>query len=529
VLLVTDGGSGYCARVHISVFRSARVITILTLASRVLGLVRDMAFSAAFGVGNIQAAFQLAFQIPNLFRRLFGEGALSAASIPVLSEKLHLEGRPAMEATAGRLIGLLTFVLTVLCVAAEVVVLVLFLIYRFEPYWALTLALTAIMLPYMVQVCLAAILGGIQNIFGQFALPAAMPILLNVFLIAIVLIAPRTIPGGQQAEIFAVAGTVIMAGAAQLAWQWFAVRRTGLTLRLSLDYTEPAIQRIKNTMLPMIAGLGAVQLNTLADGLIASWFIIEPDGQRPGMSILYFAQRLYQFPQALFMVALATAIFPALSRHAAQRRLDELSSTLLRGIRGALFIIVPSMLGLILVREPLVRALFDRGQFAERSDADLRVAGALLMYALGLWAYGLNQIVIRAFYALQDAVTPLKTAVASVVVNVILNLILVQTFLRESGLALATAIGAAVQVVILMAVYNRRFEPLDWKSLWPTFFKIALAALLMTAAVLTVDRQVAHAMADPLRLLVLVGTGAITYGAAAWAFRCPELRQLFRR
>ena len=504
-----------------------RVIAIFTLASRVLGLMRDMALSAAFGVGNVQAAFAFGFMMPNLFRRLFGEGALSAASIPVLSEKLHLEGQPAMDETAGRLVGLLTLVLTVLCLAVMGVVMILYVRYRDDPYWALALPLTAIMMPYMVQICLAAILGGVQNIFGRFALPAAMPILFNVLLIAIVLIAPRTIPGGEEVEIFAVAFTVLVAGAAQLVWQWMAVRRTGLTLRLSLDYTDPAIQRIKTTMLPMVAGLGAVQLNTLADGLIASWFVIEADGVRPGMSILYFAQRLYQFPQAVFMVALATAIFPALSRHAAERRLDDLSATLLRGIRGALFIIVPSMLGLILVREPLVRALFNRGQFAETPDADVRVATALLMYALGLWAYGLHQVIIRAFYALQDAKTPLKTAVASVVVNVILNLILVQTFLRESGLALATAIGATLQVVVLLAVYNRRFEALDWMSLWPTLCKIAAAALFMTVAVLAVDHRPWES--ETLRLIALVVTGGVAYVAAAWALRCPELRHLFRR
>jgi len=440
--------------VSFSVFRSARVIAILTLASRVLGLVRDIAFSSAFGVGSIQSAFQLAFQIPNLFRRLFGEGALSAASIPVLTEKLHLQGRPAMDAVAGRLVGLLAVVLIALCLMAEIAVAVFYYVYGSDDFWALTLALTAIMLPYMVQVCLVAILGGIQNVFGRFALPAAMPIIMNVFLIVTVRAAPHVIPGGARGAVFALAASVLVVGSVQLALQWHAVRKAGLTLQLSLDHRDPAIRRIKTTMLPMIAGLGTVQLNTFADGLIGSWFVIEPDGQRPAMAILYFAQRLYQFPLGVFMTSLATALFPALSRHAADGNAPELSRTLMRGIRGALFIIVPCMAGLILVREPLVRALFNYGRFREVPGADLRVAGALAMYALGLWAYGLNQLVIRAFYAMQNATTPLKTAVAAVVVNVALNLVLVQTFLRESGLALATATGATLQVCALLAIYR---------------------------------------------------------------------------
>jgi len=512
-----------------SIFRSARVVSILTLVSRVLGLARDMAFSAAFGVGSVQSAFQLAFQIPNLFRRLFGEGALSAASIPVLSEKLHRDGREAMDGVAGRLIGLLIVVLTALCLIAEVVIGVGYWLYGADDFWSLTLALAAVMAPYMILVCLVAILGGIQNVFGRFALPAAMPIVMNVLLIATVTVAGRALPGRERAIVFALAVTVLVVGSVQLVWQWRAVRRAGLGLKLSLDRTDPAIVQIKATMLPMIAGLGAVQLNTFADGLIASWFVIEADGQRPGMAILYFAQRLYQFPQGVFMVALATAIFPALSRHAAEKDWEGLARTLERGIRAALFIIVPCMVGLILVREPLVRSLFNYGRFKDIADADERVAWALAMYALALWAYGLSQLVVRAFYATKDAKTPLKVAVVSVVLNIVLNLILVQTALRESGLALATAIGATLQVSVLLVLFSRRLYRIDWSRMVPGLVKIGVAACAMGLLVVGMDRWVAAGLLDPLRLTVLVATGAGGYALAALLLRCEEMRQLMRR
>lgn len=518
----------------LSVLRAARLISILTLTSRGLGLVRDMTFSFVFGVGSVQSAFALGFQIPNLFRMLFGEGAISAASIPVLTERLHHEGPPAMAVVAGRLVGLLLMVLTGLCAIAEVVVLILYWRYGDDPNSALTLTLTGIMLPFVVMICPVAILGGIQNIFGRFALPAAMPILTNVVLIITAFGARLVIPGGPRKHIIVISLAVLVAGLLQVALQWWGVRRCGLRIKLSIEWRDPAIQRILRTMLPMILGLGVVQINTLADSLIAWWFVSDPVGphlpdERPGTAILYFAQRLYQFPLGVFLIALATAIFPALARHAAAQDRAGLSQTLIRGIRAALFIALPCMVGLILIREPLVRTLFAHGRFKEIPHADLRVAAALAMYLLGLWAYGLNHLLTRAFYALQDARTPLKVSVANVALNLTLNLILVQTVLREAGLALATAAGATLQVIVLLVLFNRRIERLPWAQLLPSAGRTLAAALFMGALVLLVDRYALPEVGNLIRLAILVATGAAAYLAAVWLLRCPELRELTRR
>ncbi|UCD29088.1 MAG: murein biosynthesis integral membrane protein MurJ, partial [Planctomycetota bacterium] len=381
------------------------MISFLTLLSRILGLVRDMCCSHAFGLGGVWSAFALAFQVPNLFRRLFGEGALSAASIPVLTETLTRNGHTAVDALVGRLVGMLLAILVTVCVVAEIVVAGLFLYYRSVDDTALTLTLAGLLLPYLIFICTVAILGGVQNVFGRFALPAAMPIILNVFMITAALGGKWIVPGGHRKEIVLLAAAVIVAGMVQLVWQWFAVRRCGLRMRLSLEVNDPAIRRIAITMLPMVAGLGAVQINTLLDALIAWWFVkeqIDPAGglERVGPGVLYYAQRLYQFPLGVFAIALATAIFPALSRHSAEDDMPGLGQTLSRGIGVATFEGLPCLVGLILIRKPLVAVLLNRGEFAEWDAGVDRVSLALFMYALGIWAYAVNHLVVRAFYAL---------------------------------------------------------------------------------------------------------------------------------
>lgn len=491
-----------------------------------------MVFSYAFGVGNVQSAFALAFQIPNLFRRLFGEGALSAASIPVLTETLTRQGQAAMDNVAGRLMGLLMATLLGICLLAEVIVGGLYLAYGADPNTALTLGLTGLMMPYVVLVCCVATLGGMLNIFGRFALPAGMPILMNVFLITAALAAPHVVPGGPRWEIVLVGASVLVAGFVQLVVQWQSVRRRGLRLKLSLDARDPAIRRIGRTMLPMIAGLGAVQLNTFADALIAWWFVVDEVAGtevRCGPAVLYFAQRLYHFPLGVFIVALATAIFPALSRSASAGAWDELGATLRRGIRAAMFIALPCMVGMILVRVPMVRVLFDRGAFRNVPQADLRVAGALAMYVLALWAYAMNHLVIRAFYAMQDARTPVLVASGTVVINLALNLILVQTVLREAGLALATAVVAMFQTVILLGLLSRRTVDLKLTRISGSIVRTLLATAMMGSAVYLLDRHVLIGGSSAIRLAGMALAGAAAYPLFARVLRCKELGELLRR
>ncbi|HSW44584.1 MAG TPA: murein biosynthesis integral membrane protein MurJ [Phycisphaerae bacterium] len=513
--------------------RSARVISVLTIVSRIAGLARDMVFSYRFGTGSEMSAFTLAFQIPNLFRRLFGEGALSAASIPVLTETLRREGASEMNAVVGRLIGLLMAVLIVLCVVAELVVAGLYLLYQSRSDTALALELSAVLMPFMILICTSAILGGIENVHGRFALPASMPTVINLVQIGAALAAPYVLPGNVRGQLFMQCGSVLVGGGLTLWLQWRAVRRCGVDFRLRIDWRHPVIRRIGLTMIPMVVGLGAVQVNVFMDSMIAWWFVHDPPipelgKQRPGAAVLYYAAHLYQFPLGVFLVALATAIFPELSKCAADRDMPGLRDTLARGIRVALFISIPCMVGMILVREPMVRVLFAHGKFNLIPHAAERVALALAMFVSALWAYGLNHLVTRTFYSLQDAKTPLKVAVSSVVLNLVLNLILVQTPLREAGLALSTAISATFQFVVMTVVLRRRIGRMGWRRTIPSAFRILLASGVMAAAVIAMDQWALAGMHDAVRLAAMVAVGAVVFIAAALLLRCDEFHDVIR-
>jgi len=513
--------------------RSARLIGALTLISRVLGLARDMAITNAFGVGSAASAFWTAFQIPNLFRRLFGEGALSAASIPILTETLSKAGRDSADRLAGRLVGMLVVVLAALCILGEAVVGLLFWLYGGEAQSALVLGLTALMLPYMIFICTAAILGGIQNVFGRFASPAAAPVILNVFLIATAL-GGRWIGPGEARGVMLLGAAVVVSGIFQMAWQWTATRRIGLRLPLSVDRHDPALRRIGLTTLPMVIGLATVQFNTMADALIAWWFfpeeVIRPGGagEQVGPAVLSLAQRLYQFPVGIFAIALATAIFPAFSRHAAEGDLAGMGGALSRGIRIVSFEGLPSMVGLILIREPLVRLLFGHGEFQEWPEATQRVSFAVLMYSLGIWAFGVNQLVVRAFYAAGDSKTPLWISVYSAGLNLLLNLLLVHTALRESGLALATSLCAVFQVIALLYRFSRRVGHVAWgQTLW-SIGRTGAATAAMAGAVAATAHALGPASAA-LQVALLVTVGGASFMAAAWLLGCEELGEITRR
>lgn len=506
---------------------SAKVISGLTLISRVLGLVRDMLSGYVFGAGSVMSAFSIGFQIPNLFRRLFGEGALSASSIPILSEQLHRGGPEAVDRLAGRLLGSLLLVLGGLTVLGELVVLVLRPLLVNTERDVLTFGLTALLLPYMVPICAAAILGGIQNVLGQFAVPAANPVVLNLFMIAALLAARPLFGADREAQVYLLAVSVLVSGAFQLAWQWRSARRCGLRLGLAIDTGDEALRRIARAMVPMTVGLGVVQLNALVDQVMAYGLIRSHEG---GPAVLYFAQRLYQFPLGVFAIAVATAIFPALSRHAAAGDQEAMAQDLSRGLRLVLFEGLPCSVGLILVREPLIEALLQRGAFD--ATATDRVARTLIAYSAGIWAFGLNQVSVRGFYAAGDRLTPLRLAAWMVGLNFVLNLALV-VLLEEAGLALSTTICAAIQVAWLFRVMSRKVGRLPWRPIAVSAIRTAALTAVMAAVVVAADRFLwtewpVYARSSLLRLTVMCTLGAAAYVAAAVLLRCPELREVVR-
>jgi putative peptidoglycan lipid II flippase len=496
---------------------SAGLIAGLTLVSRLLGLVRESLFSYFFATGELLSAFRIAFQAPNLARRLFGEGALSSAMIPVLTDTLHERGEDASRRLVGNLLTLLLFVLTAAVVGIEIVLAVWRWIYD-DP----ALRLTAILMPYMALICTAAVASGVLNVRRHFAVPAAAPTLLNAAMI-VALVLGAALGLGDNALMNWVCASVLLAGVLQLAATAAALRHVAFFPILGTAWRDPQIRRVFVLMGPMALGLSAVQINTLVDSVIAYLFITE-NGVRVGPAVLGYAQFLYQLPLGVAGISLATAIFPELSARIARNDRDGFAAVFERGIRTTLFIALPSAVGLIFVAHPLVATLYQRGEFDAADTA--RVAATLVFYSVGIPSYFAQHIVVRAFYALQDSRTPARTAIAMVALDLVLNLALVFV-MEERGLALATAVCGTVQVLWLLSLLRRMVPQAGWLRLLRGIWRTVAATTFMAAALAAASWLTPWLSSAP-RLAILVTAGVVAYLLSAHLLGIEELRALHR-
>ncbi len=501
--------------------RSAWVVASLTGLSRVFGLLREIVLAYYFSTSGVLSAFRIAFMLPNLARRLFGEGALSAAMIPVLSETLRQEGEQASRRFVGRLMLAVTAFLVAAVLVLELVTLVWNGI-RPDP----ALGLATILLPYMVMICLVALVGGVLNVRGRFAVPAAMPILLNLAIIGGAMIGARWGGDSETIHIRVICYAVLVAGLCQLALSALALRRALFAPLFSWSLRDAGLRKVAGLMGPMALGLSVVQINSLADYLIAYLFISDK-GEPVGPAVLGYAQFLYQLPLGVFGIALATAIFPALAGRAAEDDEVGLARVFVQGLRLSLFVAAPASVGLMFIAHPLVATLFLRGHFDAAAGG--RVAGALMYYSIGLVGYFSQHIIVRTFYARHDSRTPTRVALWMVSVNLAMNLVLVRV-MEERGLALSTAFCSIVQVLWLIALMTRRVRSVDWLSLLRGLIPILIATTVMCACLAACCAPVIADIILPrtvfgwTALLVVVGVGS--YGTAAVLLGIPELRAL---
>lgn len=518
----------------------ARTISVFTLLSRVTGLARDAALSRVFGVGVVNDAFAFAFMVPNLFRRLFGEGALTSSFLPVYSKLEASE--PAVATHVARLVLSRTAIfLSVVCLIGEGVLIAAW------PDSAITSALlsaklVAILLPYMPLVCLVALVGAVLQVHGRFGPTAAAPVILNLAVVvsAVGLAPPMARWMGvakmePSSHIVWVASSVLVAGVLQLLWSLAALR----TVRVRGSMVMPpggdesarmSFRRVILQAVPMAIGLGVLQVNTFIDGLIASYpTIIGPTIvgiayplEEGAMASLSFAQRLYEFPLGVFGISVATAIFPQLSREA--NDLTAFRASVARALRIVAFIGLPASVGLMLVCTPLTAVVFQGESFS--ADDTARVATILLAYAPAIWAYSANHLLTRAFYARGESMTPVKVAAAMVVLNFVLNITLIWTPLRTAGLALSTALCAAIQMVILMRILSRRTGAVVSAEVRGSWLRTAQASAIMAVTLLVTmglwpqpTSWGGHAVL--LCVSVVVGGGVFLF--AVRIMRMPEL------
>jgi len=507
-------------------------------------MLRDMAFAYFLGAACLMDGWVIAFKIPNLARRLFGEGAASSSLIPVYSEQLQ-KNPEAANKLACTVVTVIFVLLAGMVLLGEGIIWGYYRFFSIFPSTDLKLALSGIMLPYTILICVVAILAGILNAHRHFAMPAAAPIVLNIFIISSLCIGGWGFGIQPGRLVFVVAGAVLVAGLAQLFMQLGPLRTRGVYIRPAWQVRSEAFRKIIILMGPMILGLTVTQINTLADDFIALWFSGSPEkGEifslfgreirypmwEGAVSHLFYSQRLYQFPLGILGISLTTAIFPVMSSEAARKDFDALVKTVSRGIRAAVFIALPATAGLILVRNLVISVLFERGQFTS-GDTTL-TAGVLFFYSLGLCGFFMQQVATRAFYSIQDSKMPARSALVAVCVNIVLNLTLIW-FMGTAGLALSTALCSYLQVVILVLELRRRFGSSILDRILTTLIKTLAATILMWVSgkcLLYLFRGLPEGTGfGVLRLAVVVPLAAAVYVAAAKLLHIEMLSLIARR
>ncbi|MGH7244221.1 MAG: murein biosynthesis integral membrane protein MurJ [Phycisphaerales bacterium] len=509
-----------------------RIVASLTLVSRLTGLVRDVLTAGLFGDTAVGSAFNAGFQIPNIFRRLFGEGALSAAFLPEYTT-LRKNSPDAADQLASLTLRALTLTTALIVVVVELALMGVLFWGNNSPDLVLSIRLVMLMLPMMPMVCTTAILGGVLQSHGKFGPPAAAPVILNVMMIAAAFVPLiwKGIP--KETSAYLVGASAVAASILQIVWSVVALRGLVRWTRLTSAARDSA-KRVLGRFLPVLLGLGTLQLNTMMDTLIAMWpfwvgttvFGHEVTLDKSSNSILSYASRLYQFPLGVFGIAVATAVFPLLSKTAGHS--VAFVDVLRRGVRLSLFIGIPASIGLVVVREDLVRTMFWRFT-PEGID---RSALVVACFAPAVWAYSLNHVLTRAFYARGDTVTPMRVAVTMVGANLTLNLILIW-YLREAGLALSTGLCAMAQALIVAWVARTKLQAnvFDRATLIASA-KILVVSFLMGAAVwATVEfwPTPTNWRTSFLRLSIATIVGGLGYGVLTFVCRLEELRWLVRR
>ena len=507
-----------------SILHSTSIMSLGTLASRVLGFVRDIVFARFFGTAAGADAFVVAFRLPNLFRDLIGEGAANSSFVPVMTE--YKDKKPAelagfINAAVAWSFIILSAITLVCILLAPAVVRVIAPGFAEDPQKLKTsVDLTRIMFPYLILIGLTALFSAIQFTYGAFVMPAFGPCLLNVALIASTLMAVFW----MRAPVYGLALGVLVGGVMQLFFQWRPLAAHGVRLAWPPTLNHPGARQIGRLLLPRLVGSAVYQLNVFVDTICASLASIVGTG---GIAAIYYANRIVLFPMGVFGVALAAATLPAFARHVVADNKAELRRTIVFALEIIFFVMLPTTVFLCLLSVPLTRVIFERGVFDAQSTAV--TASVLFYFSLGLMGYGGVKILASAFHAMQDTRTPVKAALVCLGVNAALNVILMFP-MKLAGIALASAIASLVNVGSLFMILERRIGGLTGAFL--DFFMKLFGAGAVMGLVIWGAWHGLGGVPEALRLFLAAVSGGSSYFAVAYALGLPQARQvgkLFRR
>lgn len=489
--------------------RSIATIGAFTMVSRVLGFVRDILIAAILGAGMSADVFFVAFKLPNLFRRLFAEGAFNAAFIPLFAECMEGDGKDAARLFAEQALSVLLWTLLLFVIGFEAAM-PLFM-YVFAPGFAdtpekfdLAVTLTRITFPYLLFISLVSLMSGVMNSLGRFAAAAATPILLNLCLIGAVLVLTPLMESPAHALAWGVCG----AGAAQLAWMSVFCARAGMFLRFRRPRLTPKVRLMSRRIVPVAIGAGVYQINLLIDTIIASFL---PTGS---ISYLFYADRVNQLPLGVIGVAVGTALLPLLSRQLRAGQEAQAMHSQNRALEFVFLFTLPAAAALMVIAGPVIAVLFERGAFG---PAEVQAtAAALAVYAVGLPAYVLVKALAPGFFARGDTATPVKVAVVTMIVNLVLNLVLMGPFLHV-GIAMATAMASWLNAGLLVIILMRRGHLVIDQRLRSRLPRIAAAGVGMTLFMVPAMWWSAEMSAGDIAHRALALAGLVAGGATVFA------------
>jgi putative peptidoglycan lipid II flippase len=449
--------------------KSSGAMSAATLTSRVLGLVREIVYARFMGTSPVAGAFQMAFTVPNLFRRLLGEGALTAAFIPIFKEKEKAAGEVEMWRVANAVISGLIVVSAIIVAAVVFGVSLALAVGDFSGNTRLMLELLRVMFPYMLLVCVAAAGMGMLNARGHFFVPALSAAVLNVAMIASVLFLAPHMGKTTETQIFGLALGVLFAGVAQAAFQWPTLHREGYRYAWVSPWRNEAVREVVRKMLPASIGVAAFQINVMLTQALAFGV------HAPIVATFNYAVRLMEFPQGVFGISLATYLLPTLSGLAAEKKYPEFRATLRQGLSLLMFVNLLASVLLVALAEPIVRLLFERGKFDVGSTSS--VAGALFCLAPGLVAFSTVNILARAFYALGDTGTPMRISIVCLAINLVLAYVLLEPY-HAAGLGLANTTTSLLNLSLLFYALRRKLARLELGELVRSLPALLGAAVL---------------------------------------------------
>jgi putative peptidoglycan lipid II flippase len=509
------------------ILKSASIISLVTIISRILGYVRDQRIALLLGTSVSADAYALAYRIPNLFRRLVAEGSMTASFIPVFTGYMREKSKEEVWDFANRLFWTLALVAAVITVLGMV----------FSPSVVHVFSgknvagdqavhLNRIIFPYLFFISMAALAMGILNCFHVFGLPAATPVVLNI---ATILFSIGAVWRYFKDPATSIAVGVLVGGVLQFLIQVPALIERGMNFNFGISFTHPAIRNVARLMIPRLFGIGIGQINLLVDTRFATAAKM-PAGS---LAALYFADRVMELVLGGYAIAVATAILPMMSHQAAARDFDALKKTLTFSVRIVAFITIPAALGLMIMREPIVRMLFQHGQFLAASTK--LTARALLYYAIGLPALASVKLIVPAFYSTKDTKTPVIVASMSLVINVVLNIVFLQYFFKRvqnGGPALATAIACFFDFFALFIIFRLRYGALGIGEIVRSFSKIFVCSGTMGVACWLAMHYTEFTVHSRFLVQLVVFVGLIVgatalYLGLAWVFRCREAEEVY--